>query len=127
MCNLSLVNFAFSTRRSAPRTGGSTLKDLEGIEKKKSKKKNKALAAAVEGDAAADPNAAPADPTKPKPAAPTAINVMSGKTYEEEFDLETKRVAVSHFPPECLPAGACLAARTLHTHPRGASVPLTGP
>lgn len=27
--------------------------------------------------------------------APTAINVMSGKSYEQEFDLEQQRMAVS--------------------------------
>jgi hypothetical protein len=33
-----------------------------------------------------------ADPTKPKTVAPTAVNVMSGKTYEEEFEFETQRM-----------------------------------
>ncbi|GFR48480.1 hypothetical protein Agub_g10376 [Astrephomene gubernaculifera] len=71
--------------------GGTTLKELQGVEKKKSKKVKKAEALG-DGDEGNQPTAAPADPTKPKPIAPTAVNVMSGKTYEEEFDLETKRV-----------------------------------
>lgn len=31
------------------------------------------------------------NPNKPKPIAPTAVNVMSGKNYEQEFELETQR------------------------------------
>jgi len=34
--------------------------------------------------------------TKIKPAVPTAINVMSGKNYEEEFDLENARMLTGH-------------------------------
>lgn len=45
------------------------------------------LCAAAEATAAADPK-------KAKPVEPSAINVMSGKRYEEEFEFETKRVAV---------------------------------
>ncbi|KAG2493842.1 hypothetical protein HYH03_008058 [Edaphochlamys debaryana] len=67
--------------------GGATLKDLQGVEKKKKKSKPKELA---EGEEKA--NEQPLDPTKPKPIAATAVNVMSGKNYEQEFDLETKRV-----------------------------------
>ncbi|GLC39219.1 hypothetical protein PLESTM_000865200 [Pleodorina starrii] len=68
--------------------GGATLKELQGVEKKKSKKVKKK----DEENNVDAGEEAPVDPTKPKPVAPTAVNVMSGKTYEEEFDLETKRV-----------------------------------
>jgi hypothetical protein len=46
----------------------------------------------------------------PKPNA-QAVSVQSGKTYEQEFDLETKRMQVSHLcqssvyaaSPLCMP------------------------
>jgi hypothetical protein len=43
------------------------------------------FAAAAAGDAAA---------AAVSKVAPTAINVMSGKSYEQEFDLEVQRMAV---------------------------------
>ncbi|KXZ50951.1 hypothetical protein GPECTOR_14g197 [Gonium pectorale] len=72
--------------------GGTTLKDLQGVEKKKSKKPKKKEVEGEEEGQGEDTQLANPDPTKPKPIAATAVNVMSGKTYEEEFDLETKRV-----------------------------------
>ncbi|EFJ49172.1 hypothetical protein VOLCADRAFT_104372 [Volvox carteri f. nagariensis] len=71
--------------------GGATLKELQGVEKKKGKKVKKKEEGGEEVDGGLH-EAPPLDPTKPKPVAATAVNVMSGKTYEEEFDLETKRV-----------------------------------
>ena len=71
---------------------------MKGVEKKKKKKVK-----APPSDAVADGAVAVADgeeateqpagqPGKPaKPVDPSAVNVMSGKKYEEEFDLETKR------------------------------------
>ncbi|KAG2437924.1 hypothetical protein HXX76_005540 [Chlamydomonas incerta] len=73
--------------------GGATLKELDGgVEKKKSKKPKKLKEGGEGAEGAVAADAAPADPTKPKPAVPTAINVMSGKNYEQEFDIEMKRV-----------------------------------
>ncbi|GLI64945.1 hypothetical protein VaNZ11_008347 [Volvox africanus] len=68
--------------------GGATLKEVEGVEKKKSKK----IKRKDEAEDIVKGNEPPVDRTKPKPVAANAVNVMSGKTYEEEFDLETKRV-----------------------------------
>lgn len=74
--------------------GGETLKDLKGVEKKKKKKvkppPSDAVADGEEGAREEEPAAG--QPGKPaKPVDPSAVNVMSGKKYEEEFDLETKR------------------------------------
>jgi hypothetical protein len=32
---------------------------------------------------------------------PTAINVMTGKSYEQEFDLEQERMKVSQWQAAC--------------------------
>eukprot|EP00197_Chlamydomonas_leiostraca_P008801 CAMPEP_0202864208 /NCGR_PEP_ID=MMETSP1391-20130828/4542_1 /ASSEMBLY_ACC=CAM_ASM_000867 /TAXON_ID=1034604 /ORGANISM="Chlamydomonas leiostraca, Strain SAG 11-49" /LENGTH=131 /DNA_ID=CAMNT_0049543927 /DNA_START=36 /DNA_END=431 /DNA_ORIENTATION=+ len=72
--------------------GGET---LEGVKKKKKSKKPKDVnpedpEQQAQGEAV-EPGTA--DPNKPKPIAPTAVNVMSGKNYEQEFEFETQRMA----------------------------------
>lgn len=61
---------------------------------KKSKKSKDPDALAEELDNAQAPEEPPHDPTKPKPISATAVDVVTGKTYEEVFDLEITRAKV---------------------------------
>lgn len=70
---------------------------LTGVEKKKKKKSKQLNHAAVDdlnesGSKDVSTSAPDGQPQKPKAVDPTAINVMSGKRYEEEFEFETLRV-----------------------------------
>ncbi|GFH31587.1 hypothetical protein HaLaN_30659 [Haematococcus lacustris] len=62
---------------------------LGGIQKKKAKKPKKVDDVAEGQDAQVEEaSASVVDPSAPKPVDPAAVNVMSGKKYEEEFEVK---------------------------------------
>eukprot|EP00879_Flechtneria_rotunda_P002967 GHRR01003184.1.p1 GENE.GHRR01003184.1~~GHRR01003184.1.p1 ORF type:complete len:129 (+),score=46.39 GHRR01003184.1:327-713(+) len=65
---------------------------LKGVSKKKHKKP-KQLETVEEGQHEEDEEVDTRLDAKGTKIAPTAINVMSGKSYEQEFDLEQQRMA----------------------------------
>ncbi|GFH24271.1 uncharacterized protein HaLaN_22034, partial [Haematococcus lacustris] len=65
---------------------------LGGIQKKKAKKPKKVGdVAEVQDGQVEEASASVVDPSAPKPVDPAAVNVMSGKKYEEEFEFEKLR------------------------------------
>lgn len=68
--------------------GGETLQG--GVKKKKKKKKDAALSSPV-ADQAGDQGKKPTG-TDGKVVDATAINIMSGKNYEQEFEFEVQRM-----------------------------------
>ncbi|GFH18902.1 uncharacterized protein HaLaN_15775, partial [Haematococcus lacustris] len=81
-------------RSGAPSYGSRPLsgEPLGGIQKKKAKKPKKVDDVAEGQDGQVEEASVSAvDPSAPKPVDPAAVNVMSGKKYEEEFEFEKLR------------------------------------